>query len=107
MEAILGFLNNPMLLTPLQLIVGYFLKKNPSVKNGFIPLANFAIAILAWTLALVGAPSNAHAGIIMVVAVSTPWWQVVGKVLLDAAIQTAGTTGLHSTWKNFFQAIRI
>lgn len=98
MDALIGFLNNPFILTGLQLGFGLAIKKWAALEawpNKLIPLFNGILAVL---IKLAG-PGTAEAGV----------FGLTGggflNLLLEAGAQTLLSTGIHSTSKNFFQNI--
>ena len=96
MDAVFGFLNNPVVLTLAQLLFGFAIKRLPAlegVPNKLIPLFNGVLALL---IKLAG-PGEAHASGL------GDSLKGFGSVVVDAAVQTLLSTGLHSTGKNFWQ----
>lgn len=96
MDALIGFLNNPVVLTVAQLLFGFAIKKTPALAawpNRLIPLFNALLAVL---IKLAG-PGEAEAGV---------FGRSAGGLLnlvLEAGAQTLLTTGIHSSFKNFWQ----
>ena len=96
MDAILGFLNDPLVLTVIQLLFGLEIKRLPSlasVPNKLIPVLNGVLAILI----KLGGPGVAHASGL------GDSLRGFGGLLLDAGLQTLLTTGVHSSAKNLWQ----
>lgn len=99
MDALIGALQNPLVLLLVQLVFGALVKKwsvLASWPNRLIPLFN---AILAILINLAG-PGVANAGLFSKI---TP---VLGQVILQAIGSTLLATGVHSTAKNVWQSIK-
>lgn len=97
MDAIIGFLNNPFILTGLQLAFGLLIKKAPQLAawpNRLIPLFNGLLAVL---VKLAG-PGTAEAGVFGLSAGG------LFSLILESGAQTLLTTGIHSSAKNFWQS---
>lgn len=95
MDALVGLLQDPVVLSVVQLLVGLAVKRWSSlaaVPNKLIPLLNFLLAVLI----KIGGPATAGASVLGDLGRASP-------ILLQAAVQTILTTGLHSVAKNYWQ----
>lgn len=99
MDAFLGIINNPLVLTLVQLGFGVAIKKVPWLAawpNKLIPLFNGVLALLVKI-----AVPDADAGILGIDV------KGAGGFLLNAVVEAAGqtliSTGIHSTGKNVWQ----
>ena len=100
MDALIGFLNNPVVLTGAQLLFGLAIKKVPALEawpNKLIPLFNGVLALL---IKLAG-PADANASGI------GDALRGFGSLALEAALQTLLTTGIHSSAKNVWQNLLV
>lgn len=86
------------LAVPAAMLVGYFLKQNPKVKNGSIPFINFALSFLGQLVMEVGV---ANAGVFDGALAKS-----IGQMLVQSALITVLSTGSHSTLKNSWQVLR-
>jgi len=106
MDAVVGFLNNAIVLTVVQLLFGFAVKKWSVLAawpNRLIPLFNAVLAVLI----KVAGPAEAQAatiGVIALFGIKASW---LGAVLTEAILQTLTTTGLHSSFKNLAQQIGV
>lgn len=98
MDALIGAINNPLVLLLVQLGFGALVKKwsvLASWPNKLIPVFNLALAVL---VKLAG-PGEANAGL----------FSAVGKnllpILVESVAQTLIATGVHSSGKNIWQSL--
>jgi hypothetical protein len=99
MDALLGSLNNPVVLLVVQLAFGLLVKRLPAlanVPNKLIPVLNALLAILI----KLGGPGVAGAGVFGWIAPR------LGDIVLQSLLQTALATGVHSSAKNVWQNIK-
>lgn len=111
LQTILTLLNNPMLLMPIQLGLGWVWKKAPNVPTKLIPIFNLGVAILARVGEVAaGVPVEnsgaAFAGYVVAAGASS-FWHTALDVVVSAVGQTLVTTGTHSTFKNLIQMFWI
>lgn len=95
MEAVLGILNNPVVLTVVQILFGFAVKRwsvLASWPNKLIPLFNAVLALLI----KLAVPEAEAAGIGEAA-------KGFGSLVLESVLQTIVSTGLHSSGKNFIQ----
>lgn len=98
MDALIGALNNPLVLLVIQLIFGVLVKRWSALAawpNKLIPLFNFILAVLV----KLGGPGVANAGVFSVIGAN------LGQILIQSAVQTLLATGVHSTSKNLWQNV--
>ena len=96
MDAVVGFLNNNIVLTVVQLVFGIAIKRLPALAawpNKLIPLFNGLLALLI----KLGGPGDAEAAVLGVSGAG------LLNLILEAGAQTLLTTGIHSSWKNVWQ----
>ena len=106
MEVVASFINNPIVLTIVQLAFGFLVKKWATLAtwpNKLIPLFNAGLAVLV----KLAAPAEAHADTIAIAAVLGLKWDWLKAVLVEAVGQTLLSTGIHSTGKNLLQQIGV
>jgi hypothetical protein len=99
MDALIGALNNPLVLLLVQLVFGALVKRWSALAawpNKLIPLFNFILAVLV----KLGGPGDANAGVFGRILPG------LGSILLQAAVQTVIATGVHSTAKNGWQNLK-
>lgn len=106
-ESVLAFLSNPMVLTPIGLAVGGWLKKVPWFNTKAVPVMNLLIAMMVKSGAAIVVPAQAFSfpGPGLGVEVVTAG---LGGTLLaifwESFLQAALTTGIHSGAKNAAEA---
>lgn len=110
LQTALAWLNNPAIIMPIQLGLGWVFKRWDVTPTKLIPFLNLVVALLARIAeVLAGVPVEnsgaAFAGYTTVAAAG--WAHTALDVIVSAVGQTLVTTGVHSTFKNLLQMLLV
>lgn len=112
LQSILAWLNNPAIIMPIQLGLGWVFKRWHATPTKLIPFLNLAVALIARIAeVLAGVPVENSQAMFSTAdyttAAAAGWAHTALDIIVSAVGQTLVTTGVHSTIKNLLQMLLV